>query len=328
MALESDKQKIKISWIIPCYCAEKTIEDCIYSLVQQPCPSVLSLEIIVVDNDSPDETAKIVKGLQKKYPEIIYIQCLKHGVSAARNCGIREATGDWIGFIDADDTLEKQSLEVLAKEIKADLNRAIIVFGIQRIMTEGAETKKIPCAYTHERRWSGKKLLLKSIYDERVFGSVCNKIFRKDIIKSACFLEELSHCEDKHFLIKVLCEQPDISVYVMPTVLYNYWIHSKSATNHPKTLFSEEGRLQYDLTMNAILRDCRLDNKEKLYILALKCHLALDVYLCFGSQLEDFQKKELREIINKNKYAYLFFSIMHPKGRIKKNLDIWKILAS
>lgn len=328
MALVSEKHKMTISWIIPCYCAEKTIEDCIFSIVNQPCPTSISFEIIVIDNDSPDGTAKIVQALQERYPEIVYTKCLKRGVSAARNCGIKKATGDWIGFIDADDTLEEQSLRLLAEEIKPSIKRDVIIFGFHRVIEGSGELKKIPYRFNHVKQWSGKKLLLKSIYDDRIFGSVCNKLFRKNIIYNIYFSEDLSHCEDKHFLIKVLSEHPDIFVYVMPTVIYNYWIRSQSATNNVKALFSEEGKFQYDLTMNSILRECRLDKKEIAYIRALKCRLALDVYLSFDNQLEDLQKEELRDIIQKNKYYYFWFSILHPKGHIRKNLEIRKILSS
>ncbi len=92
---------MNISVVIPAYNAEKTIIPCLESLVKQ---SFLSQEIIVVDNNSTDKTFQLVKNFNKN---IILLLEMKKGPAAARNKGIKQATGEVIAFTDADCIADK-----------------------------------------------------------------------------------------------------------------------------------------------------------------------------------------------------------------------------
>ncbi|GHT45889.1 putative glycosyltransferase EpsJ [Bacteroidia bacterium] len=95
-------KNMKISVIIPVYNVEKYLGECLESIVNQ---SYKNLEIIVVDDGSPDNSGEIYNEYAAHDSRIKIIKQKNGGLSAARNTGIRAATGDWIHFIDSDDYL-------------------------------------------------------------------------------------------------------------------------------------------------------------------------------------------------------------------------------
>ena len=92
-----------ISIIIPCFNAEKTLEKCLESVVQQ---SYANLEIIIIDDGSTDETSLIYNKFQSNDERILVLKQQNSGVSKARNTGVKAATGDYICFVDSDDWAE------------------------------------------------------------------------------------------------------------------------------------------------------------------------------------------------------------------------------
>lgn len=104
----------KISVIIPCYNAEKYIDECLNSVLSQNFPQDL-LEIIVINDASTDNTLSILQEYELQYPDnILLINCEQNvGQGAARNIGIEYASGEYISFVDADDYVEKDFLRTL-----------------------------------------------------------------------------------------------------------------------------------------------------------------------------------------------------------------------
>ena len=94
-----------ISIIVPIYNTEKYLNKCLTSLVKQ---KNIDFEIICVIDGSPDKSEKIVEKFKKKYPKLIRSYKKKNGgLSDARNYGIKKAKGEYIGFVDSDDWVEK-----------------------------------------------------------------------------------------------------------------------------------------------------------------------------------------------------------------------------
>ena len=119
----------KISVIVPVYNTEEYIEKCINSITGQ---TYKNLEIIVVNDGSTDNSLNILKSLQSKDSRIRIINQENKGVSAARNTGLDNTTGEYIAFVDSDDYLEKNMYEKMLKymgESGADLvsARAFII---------------------------------------------------------------------------------------------------------------------------------------------------------------------------------------------------------
>ena len=99
----------KVSIIIPVYNAEKTLCRCLDSLVVQTYEDV---EIILVNDGSVDSSRNICETYRDKYSQIILINQEYAGPDTARNVGIDSASGKYISFVDADDYVEKNLLEI------------------------------------------------------------------------------------------------------------------------------------------------------------------------------------------------------------------------
>ena len=118
-------QNVSISIIIPTFNAEKTLKNCLDSIVKQ---EVNDIEAWIIDGNSTDETLKIVQDYSALYPFIKFISEQDKGIYDAMNKGIKLCTGDWIYFIGSDDTLYEK--DVLAKiKIHASESKNLIVYG-------------------------------------------------------------------------------------------------------------------------------------------------------------------------------------------------------
>ena len=104
----------KVSVIVPIYNVEKYIAECIESIIKQ---DYRNLEIILVDDGSPDKSGEICDFYKNKDERIIVIHKKNAGVSAARNSGLDAATGDFVCFVDGDDYLEEDYVSYLLKQI-------------------------------------------------------------------------------------------------------------------------------------------------------------------------------------------------------------------
>lgn len=108
--LKMKNEKIKVSIILPIYNVEKYIEQCLESINKQ---TYKNIEIILVDDGSPDNCGKIIDEYAKKDIRVKVIHKENSGVSAARNSGLEVATGDYVCFADPDDILSEDYIEYL-----------------------------------------------------------------------------------------------------------------------------------------------------------------------------------------------------------------------
>ena len=113
---------VKVSIIVPIYKVEKYLKRCLESLVSQ---TFQEIEIICVNDGSPDQSQKIVDEYVEKYPHLVKGYLKENGgLSDARNYGLNLASGDYVAFIDSDDWVEPEMIEKMyraAREQEADL---------------------------------------------------------------------------------------------------------------------------------------------------------------------------------------------------------------
>ena len=125
---------MKISIIIPVFNAEKYLSRCLDSVILAM--KDVDGEILIIDNGSTDDSLKIIDSYKKKNSKIIILNCDTPGAAAVRNYGSKEATGEYIWFVDADDAVTKDSVKELlasASTNKSDL----VMLGIERIYGDG-----------------------------------------------------------------------------------------------------------------------------------------------------------------------------------------------
>ena len=195
----------KVTVVIPVYNVEKYLDACIESVIDQ---TLKDIEIICVNDGSTDKSLSIIKKYAKKDKRIVVIDKENGGLSSARNAGLEKATGEYVLFIDSDDYLSLEALEVLytkAKENKLDT----IYFDANTVY----ETKKLEEEHKdwddyyrrepiYETPMKGQDLYLTMGYDFRVNVPLqMNKtsFLKKHNIK---FIEGIIH-EDEPFGIEV-----------------------------------------------------------------------------------------------------------------------------
>src|SRR5688572_603257 len=121
----------KVSVVIPCYNQARFLGEAIQSVL---CQGYTDLEIIVVDDGSKDGTEEVASGYAKEDPRVRLIRQENRGLAAARNRGLAEAEGEYIVFLDSDDRLVLEALEVGVRELEAH-PRCAFVSGICRKIT-------------------------------------------------------------------------------------------------------------------------------------------------------------------------------------------------
>ena len=166
----------KVTIIIPAYNAQNTIKRSVLSACNQ---TYKNIEILIINDGSQDKTFEICKDLEKKDIRISIRHIPNQGVSAARNVGISEATGKFLTFLDADDYLEPDGIEIMMQY--ADNTELIIG---NYLTVDIANNCRI---YRHKQYFKGNthigtKEELPELCNSRNFHCVWGKIYRTDII--------------------------------------------------------------------------------------------------------------------------------------------------
>lgn len=210
----------KISVIVPCYNMEKYVSRCLDSILRQ---SYSDLEIIIVNDGSTDATSeRIVPYLPDK--RVTYIEQQNKGESAARNAGMILATGDLIGFVDADDYIEADMYAKLyAAILQSDADMSVCNFNLVY------ESEERPLSRSYADMPSGTVDIYDDVYGyfarfcacPRPNNYVWTRLFRREILtRSGIRFESYRHSADTLFTFKLL---PHLSrVSFVNEGLYNY----------------------------------------------------------------------------------------------------------
>ena len=173
-----------ISVIIPIYKTENYLRACIDSIIGQ---TYKKLEIILVNDGSPDHSLDICKEYAEKDLRIKIVDRLNGGLSAARNSGLDVATGDYVAFVDSDDILEPFMYEILIEQMQK-YNADISQCGIQstNVLQYDSENKNMLALDTQIMTWREAVLdLLDS--GNNFMCSVCNKLYKIELFDHLCF---------------------------------------------------------------------------------------------------------------------------------------------
>lgn len=217
----------KISVIVPIYKVEKYLSKCIESIINQ---TYKELEIILVNDGSPDGSGKIIDEYAAKDPRIIVIHKENGGCSSARNCALDIATGSYITFADSDDILNEREYEVLYDLIKK-YNADISFCELETISSEEFElypninlNKK---EIVFEKEYSVEDALKEIILNGNVGNYVPIKLFKKELFNDLRFTDKVYY-EDVALLYKVVARANKIA-YTNES-LYYYQVNREGAT--------------------------------------------------------------------------------------------------
>ena len=186
-----------VSVIVPVYNVEKYIEKCLRSLIDQ---TYSNIEIIVINDGSPDNSEMIIKNIQKEDKRIKLICQKNSGVSAARNAGLDIAKGKYVMFVDSDDYVAKDYVEYFYRLINYSENIDMAVdYNMYNIYSNlQVQNEKIEVASSEK--------VAEYIYTSKIMVAVWNKIYRNSFLKkySLRFNKEIWYGEGMLFNMRCL----------------------------------------------------------------------------------------------------------------------------
>lgn len=269
-------KRIMISVIVPIYNAEKFLDRCIQSIIQQ---TYADLEIILIDDGSIDGSAVICKAYASSDARIIYLYQDNKGVSFARNQGLLIAKGDYVMFVDSDDYMLPTMCEIMVNTIESK-GGDCVVCGI--IQSDGTSwTPDVSADYNQELF----RLNFIGCLNSELLSPVWNKIYKRKLI-SVNFNIEISFGEDLIFNLHYLKNCSYISL-VTSELIFHERANKLSLVNqiYPYRLFEIEAIHASVLEFYGTTTDSNLHAK---YV--------RDVLICI---------KTLLQSMNDDNYAYL-----------------------
>ena len=275
--------KCKLSIIVPVYGVEKYIDKCLNSLVKQ---SLKEIEIIVVNDGTTDNSQKIIDKYVKKYPDKIKSYIKENGgQGSARNYGLEKANGEYIGYVDSDDFVEKDMYKKLYNKAKEN-NYDIVVCGNYNV-SEDYQNKNID-AFINNYNTD-----LENIFFGKM--AVWNKIYKRDIlIKNKLEFKEKVWYEDLAFTLKAIMNSNTFAFIDEP--LYDYLIREGSTMNNSNV----QRNLEILDAFNDILSYIQHNKKEeyfsKIEFLAIDHIYISAIVRVLKAEADD---KVKRETINK-----------------------------
>lgn len=282
----------KLSIVVPVYNVEEYLKRCVLSILNQ---TFSDWEMILVDDGSSDDSSAICDDYVQKEKRIRVIHKENGGLSSARNAGLKEAKGEYVGFVDSDDTINK---EMYAKmiEIAEKTEADFVMSDYMRIPANGSPYLKT----LHIRGGLyTKEDIQKDIYPSLIMGSnidygpllsACNCLYRREFLHSngLCFDEDIRWSEDNLFSVKVgYCAES--FYYLKGEGFYNYYQNKGTIT----TSYKKDAWKVYS-KMNDYLHEYFKDKNEYDFTQELKWHMIYYACVCV-SQIKSLSKEEAEQ---------------------------------
>ena len=235
------REQTLISVIVPVYNILDCLERCVKSICGQTWEN---LEILLVDDGSSDGTEKLCDELAQKDGRIRVFHKENGGSSSARNLGIQEARGEWLGFVDSDDWIEPQMYERLLKA--AVLSGVPIAQASRDEIDETGERRPDVCVPPKEEVTRSAEEFLRTLLLHEGDCSFCTKLVKKELFRGRIFPEGRLN-EDFYLLVDML--GTGAPVHIVPEQMYHVFYRTGSNTRRKdKNDFS---RVFVDIVDNA-----------------------------------------------------------------------------
>ncbi len=310
---------MKLSLIIPAYNAERTLETCLDSVLNQN--GIDSSEVIVINDGSKDGTAEILEKYAQRYPSLLkYCTVENGGQGTARNIGIGMAHGEWIGFVDSDDWIET---DMFAKMINcAEKEQADLV--LCDVMAHFPDGRTEP-----ERIWRENCPIAAA-------GFANNKVFRKTLLNGIRFAEERLWYEDLEFTAKAVHRA--VKMVHLEEYLYHYRRGLPSTMNnnnakknldiltvmgHLEEEFLPDDRADFEfLVLNHILIDAMNrvqamdapDKKDVLWLMRSYVHEKIPNLSASESFRRESRNRRIIMRLHANGFSWLAGTLLGVRG--------------
>lgn len=297
----------KVSIIVPVYNAENFISNTIENLLSQ---TLKGMEIILIDDGSTDDSGKICDRYAEKYNNIIVIHQENCGVSKARNMGLSVASGDYIGFCDADDIPDNDFYEYLYKLI-IDNQCDVVITDSYIIDEKGRKFFKSDGSKFYS---CNRQDFIREFLDERYGDALYTNLYKGDICRTVKFEEDRKINEDKMFVFEFLLKAN--SVYYESVGKYGYYrrLGSSSLSEFSDKYFDY---IYFMEKISIICREKYPDLEEYIKKNELISYMTLITLMCSLNAGKAYSK-QFNEIAN----AIRVFSISFSKKHLPKKTFI------
>ncbi|MFQ2599566.1 glycosyltransferase family 2 protein [Aeromonas caviae] len=282
-----------LSIIIPSFNNDMKLVDCLESIFKQ---RFHDCEVIVVDDGSSDNTRSYCELYLKENYNFKYFYQKNRGVSSARNMGLELASGEYVLFVDSDDSLLPHSLISLCDFAKGKVDTDIVVGNYI------ARYNDIDRTINQEHTGSHVQFIERAITGV-YHSALWNKMIKRECIGNTKFDEDLKYMEDQLFLMDILLKEPNINFLSKPIYIYNQYHNSNVS------FMSEGSVISSALAMKIITK--RLKGR------VASCYLNLYISRCILSAIL---------YTNKRYYQVFDFDIkfsISPELSIYKRFIIW-----
>lgn len=285
-----------ISIIIPVYNSEKHLKKCLDSIINQ---NYKNIEIIIIDDGSVDNSYIICDNYKKKDKRIKIIKTKNNGVSTARNIGIQNANGIYLTFIDSDDYIDSDYIDILYKTIsKYNVNCVV-----------SSLTIKNNTYFVEEM--NSNNAIINMMKSKKIDSSACGKMIRTDIAKDIMFDTKLIIAEDMKFYYDLFKSSKNI--FYMDYCGYHYIKYDNSAINSISSKKVEN--------LNLFENMLKSEKNRKINDAILSKYLSTTFHFFLLSKNEEVNNT-LRNIIKKYRLKAIFKNNIVFKVKIACILSI------
>lgn len=296
---------IKVSVIVPVYNVEKYLEKCLDSLVNQ---TLKEIEIIIVNDGSPDNSHKIIDKYTKKYKNIKAYLKENGGLSDARNYGLKKASGEYIAFLDSDDFVKEDMYQKMYEKAKSG-NFDMIVCDLNYIYENSSVIQRAFSNIKHDTTNIKQAMI-------NIYPAAWNKIFKRKLFEKGLEFKKGVWFEDVEFIYRLLPHIKSIGVVHEP---FNQYLQREGSI----TKSIDKRIYHYIDNWNGIVEYYKTNQLYEKYCQELEYCYVRYIYATFIKQATKYQYEDFWEAVQKaienvqknfprfrkNKYFY-----QSPKG--------------
>lgn len=292
-------KKAKISVIVPVYNVEKYVEKCLDCLINQ---TYENIEIVVVEDCSTDTSRKVIEKFKNNKKLKIVYNSKNSGLSYSRNRGLKESTGDYIGYIDSDDYVDIDYFEKLIDSINK--NKSEIAVCDMKIVYDETKTEQLSKCCNFD------EFNLINVVNNGLAASACNKLFKRELIEKYEFAEGKVN-EDIAVVIPTLCNAKKISY---ASECYYYYVQRGGSIQNSG--FSDK---RFDIFYGVNLTLDRIKSNKQFEelkdVIVFNQLIVLLIYVI--PKEKKFRRR--KQIIKK-------FNELSQEYKIRMNKELWKFL--
>lgn len=283
-----------VSVIIPFYNAQNYLSRCLDSII---CQTYKQLEIILVDDGSTDESLELCREYSSRDERIIILQEENSGQAVARNYALEHMSGDFVFFVDADDYVSLDAIEVLINEYKRSECKVVQGYGVK--FWDNGRMENCRYAFNNTKIFTDTEVMHHFCYQRYFYASPWPKIIHKSIMDKYRFPTNVGY-EDMAIMYLVLSDTDKVAL--VPSVVYFYRQHSNS-TMHTKFNPKKIDRIRHAYALKAYIEKEYPSEKLAVKTRFILANLQLCMDLPFSREYKELRTEIYNNIRSERKYV-------------------------